>query len=271
MAEATPPWTRVFLRCSTEEICVEHTPTGIAAIFSRPCPPGESENEDAAGLVVLEGGRAVLAVADGAGGQPSGEEAAALALGAVVRHASAVTPEESLASAILAGLDEANRAVIGMGVGAATTLALVGIEADLVRPYHAGDSEVLITGQRGKLKLQTLSHSPTGYAVEAGLLDAEDALAHEERHLVTNLVGSEDMRIDIGPVVRLRPRDTLVVGSDGLFDNVTAGEIAERIRTGPLDEAARKLATLAVGRMSEARPGEPHKPDDLTFILYRHR
>ena len=97
-----------------------------------------------------------------------------------------------------------------------TTLAAVEISGVSARPYHIGDSSILITGQKGKLKLNTVAHSPVGFAVEAGLLDVDEALHHAERHLVSNVLGLENMRIELGSPVDLAPRDSLVIASDGL-------------------------------------------------------
>ena len=117
-----------------------------------------------------------------------------------------------------------------------------------------------------------MAHSPTGYAMEAGLLDEAAALRHEERHLVLNYVGQETMRIEVGACVRVAPHDTLLVASDGLADNLTLEEIVATVRKGPLYGAADRLAELARRRMTQPSGGAPSKPDDLTFLLYRpHR
>ena len=67
----------------------------------------------------------------------------------------------------------------------ATVITIEGLHA---RSYQIGDSEAMIVGQRGLIKLQTLPHSPTGFAVEAGFLDEREALHHAERHLVSNFL-----------------------------------------------------------------------------------
>jgi serine/threonine protein phosphatase PrpC len=128
---------------------------------------------------------------------------------------------------------------------------------------------IVVTGQRGKLKLQTVSHSPVGFAVESGMLDETDAVHHEDRHLVSNLAGTPDMRIEVGPRIRLAPLDTLLLASDGLFDNLYMEEVVSAIRKGPLADAGHRLATEALARMQQPGGGAPCKPDDLTFVLYR--
>ena len=78
-----------------------------------------------------------------------------------------------------------------------------------------------------------------------------------------------DMRIDVGAELELRPRDTILLASDGLMDNVHVDEIVERIRKGPLDAAAERVISLANRRMAGALAGQPSKPDDLSLILFR--
>jgi serine/threonine protein phosphatase PrpC len=167
------------------------------------------------------------------------------------------------------GIEAANKAVIGLGNGSATTLTVVTIEGLIARSYQVGDSEAIVVGQRGFIRLQTTAHSPTGFAVEAGFLDQREALHHADRHLVSNFLGAKDMRIDVGPPARLRPRDTILVASDGLMDNVHLDEIIELVRKGPLQTATEALIKKARDRMSNAATGMPSKPDDLSLIVFR--
>ena len=77
------------------------------------------------------------------------------------------------------------------------------------------------------------------------------------------------MRIDVGTAVTLRPRDTVLVASDGLMDNVHVHEIIERIRKGRLTRAADNVISLAKRRMGSDATEQPSKPDDLSLILFR--
>lgn len=249
----------------------EHAGSRIV-VFSDRCPRKESPNEDAAAVVPIDGQRAVLIVADGMGGMPAGEQASTLAIEAMHAAIREVDGDASeLRSAILNGFERANDAVRGMGVGAGTTLSAVELNEQTARPYHVGDSEILIVGQKGRVKLQTLSHSPVAYAVEAGLLDQNEALHHEERHVISNMIGSDSMRIDVGSPVRLAARDTVLLASDGLVDNLESDEIIDHIRKGPLEAAALRLIDHARQRMNDPAPEHPSKPDDLTFVLCRQR
>jgi serine/threonine protein phosphatase PrpC len=243
---------------------------GEVAVFSCRSPARKAPNEDTAGIIATTEDCAVLAVADGVGGAPSGQHASAAAVTCLVEAVRRAMREgQDVRGGILNGFETANERVLGLGVGAATTLTVAEIRGRYARVYHAGDSLVLVTGQRGRTKLQTIPHSPVGYGVESGLLDAKDAMLHEERHVISNTVGSADLRIDVGLPVELARRDTLVLASDGLSDNLHTDEIVATVRKGPLRQAARRLAERALERMEGGQEGEPSKPDDLTFVIFR--
>jgi serine/threonine protein phosphatase PrpC len=249
---------------------------GTATVFSTRSPQKETPNEDVAALWPVGISSGVLAVADGLGGHAGGERASRQAIETIqksLQESAAARGDTSepvdLRAGILNGIEAANEAVRELGTGAATTLALVEIQDNVIRPYHVGDSAILVTGQRGKVKLQTIPHSPIGYAVEAGLMKEEEAIHHEERHVISNVIGSDQMRIEIGPPTELARRDTLLLASDGLFDNLLPDEIIDTIRSGPLNEAVGVLVQTAQDRMAKQNGDAPSKPDDLTVIAYR--
>ena len=243
---------------------------GIAEIFCRTCPGCDGPNEDAAALIRIDDARGVLALADGAGGMPAGAIAAETALRVfeqALHHAMA--RGVGVRHGIVDGFEDANRALLAQGIGSATTLTVVEIEAGSVRTYHVGDSAAMVVGRKGKTKHSTIAHSPVGYAVEAGFLDEAEAMVHEDRHLVSNLVGSREMRIEIGPRLGLAPYDTVLLASDGALDNLEPELIVETIRKGELSEAANHLARRCQKNMKRVG-GLPCKPDDLSFILFRY-
>ena len=243
---------------------------GVVAIFSMRCPGKETPNEDAVAIIPTGAESGVIAVADGLGGAPAGKQASFLAIQSLARAVEEAMREEAeIRTGILNGFESANEDVLALAMGAATTLTVVEFDGRLVRHYHVGDSIMLLTGQRGKVKMQSIPHSPVGYAVEAGLLDETDAMHHEERHVISNVIGSAEMHIEVGSAIELAPRDTLLLASDGLSDNLHMPEIVECLRKGPLAEASRRLATMARERMEAGGEGEPSKPDDLTFAIFR--
>jgi len=267
---------RVFLEAEMEDVAV--FPVGVASpfagtvvVYSHRAPDKTSANEDAAAVLSAGDSGVVLVVADGMGGRPAGEGASKILVDEVTAGVRRATSDAvgDLRPTVMDAIEDANKKVLALGVGAGATLAAVEITAAGARTYHVGDAQVVIVGGRGKLKLQTISHSPVGYGVEAGLIKESEALHHDERHLISNMVGADDMRIEVGSQRRLSVRDTVVVGSDGVFDNLNVAEITEIVRKGPLDVAGRKLAARCRARMAATDASTPCKPDDLTFILFR--
>ena len=231
--------------------------------------PGKQRNEDCALVAWFDGG-CVLAVADGMGGMNAGERASRTALETLVEHLHRGQAEDlAMRYSLFDALEEANRRILDQGLGAGTTFAAMIVTKSRARAVHVGDSICLHVGQRGRVKAETVPHSPVGYAVEAGILDEDQAMHHEHRHLVSNHLGSSEMRIEFGAPVRLAKRDTLLVATDGLADNLTPTELVQAVRKGPQESCAQELAQTARTRMLEGMPPVPSKPDDLTFLVYR--
>jgi serine/threonine protein phosphatase PrpC len=244
---------------------------GSIAMFSTRSPAKKTINEDAYAVVPIDEETIVLAVADGVGGHPFGDAAARLAIQSLIVELRQRT-SSPLDTAILSGFAVGQGMIIGQIPGAATTLVVVEISKHTARTYNVGDSGVCVIGSRGKNKLQTVFQSPTGYAVAAGLLTESEAMRHAGRHLVSNIMGSETMEVDVGKPMMLALRDTVVIASDGLYDNLMSAEIAELACRGTIDEACRSLVDTATQRMHRCGTGQPSKPDDLTVLLYRqHR
>jgi serine/threonine protein phosphatase PrpC len=233
-------------------------------------PDKDNANEDAVAAIPYGPDAAVLVIADGAGGMPQGRRAARTAISTLANSLEdAFAESRLLRGAILDGIEAANQAIIALGTGSATTMTVVAIDGLIARTFQVGDSEAMIVGQRGRIKSQTMAHSPTGFAVEAGFLDKKEALHHEDRHLVSNFIGTSDMHIGVGAEVKLKPRDTVLIASDGLMDNIHTHEIVEVIRKGPLAGAIDSITNLAKRRMVVESKHQPSKPDDLSVILFR--
>ncbi len=258
-----------FFSADLDQPCYHRFLTGGISLFTHSAPDKSTGNEDAVAVVPINAHAGVLIVADGVGGHVGGAEAARLTIEQISQTIKKVDAGFSLRDAILDGIELANGEVLALKTGAAATLAVVEIDQGIARPYHVGDTLILITGQRGKVKFENIPHSPVGYAVEAGLIDKDDAVHHTARNLVSNVVGSNEMRIDIGPTIALSPRDTLLVASDSISDNFYGAEIVNSIRKGPLKKISVDLIYACRDRMTRNISGQPGHSDDTTFILYR--
>lgn len=261
----------LFSECDMNAPEVRSFAAGTLSIYTCRCPGKDSPNEDSMAIFPTGSDSGVLVVADGLGGARAGHVASAIAVQSL-RDTIETSGEarSDLRPAILDGIEKANRRILDLGIGAATTLAIVEINGTMIRPYHVGDSMILLMGQKGKHKLETIAHSPVGHALQAGMIDEDEAMQHEERHLVTNCVGSENMRIEIGSSIEMSVRDTLVLASDGLSDNMAVSDIIETLRCGNLTDCAQQLTSRATTQMQLEDPqATPSKPDDLTVIVFR--
>jgi len=258
-----------LLREEKSDLLLQRDAHWEACAFSRRSPAKETCNEDAVGIIRVDEETVVFVIADGCGGMRGGEQASEIAL-QVLTHS--IERNESgpdrLRVAILDGIEQANLAVQELKIGAACTIAVVEYHGGTIRPYHVGDSMILVTGVRGRIRYQSVSHSPVGFAVESGMLAADDAMHHEDRHLVSNVVGDARMRIEIGPALALSQRDTVIIASDGLFDNLSIEEVVGGMRKGKLAQALTSVTDLAYQRMLGIKD-QPCKPDDLSVVAVR--
>ena len=289
-------------RCSSAPLQLT---LGQTTLYTKQNPERKTANEDSCAIIPVGPDAVVLVVADGAGGLPAGGQASGLAVEALkdrltqFANLKGFDSGGSLRGVILDAIEAAHSAIGALGVGAGTTLAVAEISVSRhdptneqtsrvssaassvkksraqpnhhhrLRTYHVGDSQIMVVGGRGLIKLLTTSHSPVGYALEAGLISEAEAIKHDERHLVSNLLGYSEMHIDIGTEVSLAPRDTLLMASDGLFDNLLQSEISAMMRQSKLQRATESLMNLASQRMEQPVKGAPSKVDDLTAILFR--
>lgn len=242
--------------------------------YAQKAPEKSGPNEDSLGFV-LHRNRAILMVADGVGGAPKGEEASLIAIETLVK---AFSNEENLPKDesdtrhfMIDSIEKAHRDIIKMNNGARTTLTACSIHNSILRSYQIGDSSMFVCGQKGLLKFKATEHSPTGFAVEAGLLKEKEAIEHPERHLVSNVMGEPDMHIQIGPAIELANFDTVLLASDGLFDNYLVEQMIEVIRKESLQEVMQQLVALCTPMLDPEGRKKLNKTDDVSFIVLRQR
>lgn len=208
-----------------------------------------SNNEDCA-AVDLELG--LFIVADGMGGHAAGEVASRVAVDATlqaVRSRPRPTRLKDGGELLLQACHDANSAVIreadergtfGMG----TTLSTVFVRKRSAVIANVGDSRVYSISRR-TTKLLTTDHTLVAAMVENGLISADDAHNHPDKHVLTQAIGTLG---ELAPQVlktRVPPRGRLLLCTDGLHDSLSTDEIGELSRTGDLDAAVRALVDRA--------------------------
>ena len=265
--------TELWLEPDGRELTTGCVGSGRYAAFVGKAPTRSAAEpcEDVAGFVSWADGACALLVADGVGGHRGGDVAARLVAETIASGlAGAGSDGDVMRSATVGGIEAANRELLERYSGAATTILVALLSDRELRSCHAGDSELLVVGQRGKIKHRTVSHSPVGYGVEAGLIDQVEGLQHANRHVISNCVGMQGMRVEVASEIRLAVRDTVVLASDGLWDNLHVTEVAEVVRKGPLARAVEELAGRVAARMrGDDAAVVAGKPDDVAIVLYR--
>ena len=218
----------------------------VAAISDR--GPARPENQDAWAVLPLDPrpGCAVL-LADGMGGHSDGAVAAYLAVhgaGNVLRGGG--DPHRALPDAV----GEANEAIArhrasGGGAMTGTTLVCAVLSGGRAGIANVGDSRCYLV-RGGEPAQLTVDHSWVAEQVRAGHLDPAAVSGHPHRSLLTRALTGDAVEVDLY-ACDLQPGDVLLLCSDGLWDAVTAVQLASLLGDWrPLDEVAAALCDAAL-------------------------
>ncbi|HLP78177.1 MAG TPA: protein phosphatase 2C domain-containing protein [Candidatus Paceibacterota bacterium] len=190
---------------------------------------GNPENQDR-GLIIHDGPRFMLCVADGAGGRSGGTEAASMAVELVRQNASLITNADSCAG-VLRKMDVA---IAKDAIAGETTCALVVVTPADIFGASVGDSGVWL-------------------------------IPENESHL--NLTQAQQRKPFIGsgsawPVPFQHPRQvgSILLATDGLLKYTSAERIIAVCREHPTDVSAQRLIELV-------RYPSGALPDDVTVIV----
>jgi serine/threonine protein phosphatase PrpC len=209
-------------------------------------------NED---RIHLDPDRGIFLVVDGLGGHNAGERASAIAVEEITARLERQTG--SAGDRIREAITLANNAIFReaqashelYGMACVVTVAVV--EDDQVIVGHVGDSRLYLLepGNIGKL---THDHSPVGEREDSGELPEREAMLHPRRNEVYRDLGTEEHTPADENFIEVlqfpfRPTSALLLCSDGLSDQVTAGEIRAAVEAdaGRPQNAVRALVEAA--------------------------
>jgi serine/threonine protein phosphatase PrpC len=191
----------------------------------------------------------VVAVADGLGGHPAGEEASSLAVRWLARAAPSLTDE----AAIRQALHECNAAVYAEAArhpertAMGTTIAGLVVTDQGVIVFNIGDSRVYVFGDDGLVQLSVDDNEPP-------------APGQRRSSVVTQTLGGSVYPAPVDPNISTRPLAAAgyLICSDGLTDAIDDSEIAAIVARYAGGEAAFELwkATIEAGA-----------PDNITVAL----
>lgn len=205
-------------------------------------------------------------LADGMGGYEGGQEASRLAV-ETIEQVYSTSREEDPRARLVEGFHaahqrilqqaEANPEFAGMGT-TCTAVALVGNDLFYA---HIGDSRLYLA-RDSKIYRLSRDHSYVGRLVEQGIVSAEEAASHPQRHILTAALGAGT---DIAPEtpdqpIPLEPEDAILLCTDGLWSLVSDPEINQALMAGNLLESCSTLVDLA-----KSRGG----PDNITLQILR--
>ncbi len=243
-----------------------------------------------------EGPLGLFVVADGMGGHLAGEVASqwavqtlkrelaplfrpqdpsvtrrldAEALGSVGQGATIRLAETDLARMLGHAVERANQVLLGYahkhpdeagGMGSTLTLAVV--EDGRLTVANVGDSRAYLW-RDGSLRQLTEDHSVPGALLKQGRITVEEAHEHPHRHILYRCLGLKpNLEVDIYPAVELRPGDTLMLCSDGLWDMIYP---SERLSAFLASEAG----PLFICRRLVDAANEAGGEDNITVVLVR--
>ena len=186
------------------------------------------DNED----VIVSTHRLVL-VADGMGGHPGGEIAAVTAAAVVPAVFRGRSLDELEAAVRAANWAIQNRALAQPGLeGMGTTICAAGLlTGGLLGLVHVGDSRAYLW-REGSLTRLTEDHSITAELIQRGEIREDEALQHPHYGVLTRALGvGPDVEIE-NMTLQVEEGDRIVVCSDGLFNELSSGDIANAMAGG---------------------------------------
>jgi serine/threonine protein phosphatase PrpC len=210
-------------------------------------------------------GRLVL-VADGVGGHKGGEIASRLAahtIRDVFLSSTAQNPRETL----IEGFLQAHRRIQEHAAsspdldGMATTCTSAILRDGQLTVGHIGDSRLYLI-RDGRAQQISRDHTVVNELLREGVITPEQALTHENLHVLTTALGvGHTLGADFPEEpLALQPEDILLFCSDGLHGLLNDDELVSVTVDQPLTEACAELIAWA-----KVRGG----PDNITIQLVR--
>ena len=204
-------------------------------------------------------------IADGMGGYEGGQEASRLAV-ETVRDVYSRAPNGDPQAALVRALQSAHECIRNYAnghpghYGMGTTCTALVLKGDSLHFAHVGDSRLYLA-RGAEISQLTRDHSYVSRLVQSGLISLKEAENHPQRHILTAALGNANELVPHIPEhpVPLETGDILILCTDGLWGQVSPGELRDVVCTKPPAEACRELVKLA-----RERGG----PDNITLQLF---
>lgn len=207
-------------------------------------------NEDACFVIPSHD---VYIVADGVGGNNSGEVASSTAVSEIAAFVNEEdlkgcrNPEE-IFGFFYEALEIANNRIYEIGMenddnrGMATTVVTAYVRDDLAYVSNIGDSRAYLF-RNGRLNKITTDHTYVNELISKGLLTEEEAENHRQKNVITKALGTERLADPDFYKVSLEKNDVLMLCSDGLHGEVPHEDLERILNRG---ESMNETCTLLV-------------------------
>jgi serine/threonine protein phosphatase PrpC len=216
-------------------------------------------------------------VADGLGGQGSGDIASRLAVNAIRdAYYDGSNPEPSIAVRLERAVQAAHRAIREASTTASTermgtTVVAVAIRDGVLWVAWVGDSRAYLV-RNGTLIQLTQDHSELWELIQADQISWQELHYHPRRSKLTNSLSVRRTAVAVSQnSIELRPGDRILLCTDGLTSEVPEQRIQQVVATMPLPEAVRTLISEAKARKTWLRDGQPvvsvGGEDNITICL----
>ena len=182
----------------------------------------------------------ILILADGVGGHEDGEIASGYAVNIVMEY---IKSNYKLYSdylhLLVDAFCEANKVIYEINLEKnseenkisnrlmGTTLEVLLFDGDVLYFGHVGDSRIYI--KNDNFRLLTKDHSLVQYLYSSGALTEEEVKNYNDKNSILRAIGMEKhVEVDVSSV-RIKPKDIILVCSDGLTNELDDDKISEML------------------------------------------
>ena len=198
-----------------------------------------SNNEDACFVMIKE---KVFIIADGVGGNNSGEIASRTAVNEVAKYIEEhpldkIKGSKAIEEYFNQCIKEVNFKVLELSQkfeqnkGMATTLVVAYLHKKKFYVFNVGDSRAYIF-KKNQLSQITVDHTYVNTLIKAGLISEEEAETHENKNMITRAIGADyDVEVDSFEL-KVNADDIVLMCTDGLYGEVSEEQIIDILNKG---------------------------------------
>ena len=225
-------------------------------------------NEDSLFVMPREN---IYIVADGVGGQNSGELASSMAVKTIAEYIKEkplqnVEDEEALKDYFLDCMKHANQIIYRTArlsrenAGMATTAVVLYLAGGNAYIINVGDSRAYIC-RDGRISQITEDHTYVNELVKGGSITKEEAVLHPQKNMITRALGAEEKILPDFYRLKTLKDDILILCTDGLYGELSAEEICGM--------AAASNSMSALSRNLVQRANRNGGNDNITVICLK--